>query len=624
MIPIQRILRIELIDCSTRGSGSGQGGIINIRMEKVYTDGISGLISLGAETIDFLDLNSANGFLNINYKYKKVILFANISNSSSSNYTNSITEGRLNFNNSVFNIDESSNKIATSQISYNHTGIIYQPTNKTKIVISGGAYYYNFQNSYDIFKNLSIDNYQPFDEYNLIFEIKPEYKLISTGTFVTHSFDTLGKELTVGFAFEDYEVNTTENSLYNYNYILSQSNDSSFNTLKTNIFSYHLMYGSIYYNHAINENSRWNCGWTGYIYPDQQVIDNSSINEVPNLPANQNSKAQIQNHLFFVRYGTTINKIKLDGGISYQYDNIRADCKRFYSKNNDTIFAVDKKLYSILPSVTISYLFNNSKSLKFTYNRSVMPPCLEQYVDFIYKQYPNSWYSGNEHINKVNYDNFYLGYSINKEKWNFASDLFNSNTSNDILNVKYPISETITLTYPENIARKNITGLSLSSWLSVSKNCDVSVATDLTHSIIDESSLLKRINDLGLSEDNLNKKKFGYNVKISATIRLKYSITCMTQLNYRSKEITYTGINNDYLFSSLSVSKKILHESFLVSIGINNLFNELIQQGSSYNHMGMTQNTVISATNYKRSYFIRVKYIFRNGSRNTQNISTKG
>ena len=51
MIPVASVLKIELIDASLR-SGAGKGGIINIKMKNLATDGFSGVAQADNRTVN--------------------------------------------------------------------------------------------------------------------------------------------------------------------------------------------------------------------------------------------------------------------------------------------------------------------------------------------------------------------------------------------------------------------------------------------------------------------------------------------------------------------------------------------------------------------------------------------
>ena len=153
-------------------------------------------------------------------------------------------------------------------------------------------------------------------------------------------------------------------------------------------------------------------------------IEQNFINNIDNFPANKTIKADEQEQLFFLRVGSLIRKWKIDGGLSLQLDKAIAYHKRYNDNNLDTVIMVNKTFANLLPSITISFTIDSTKEVKFTYDRSVMPPYHEQFVNFINRQDPQNWTTGNPGLTTETYNNLYLGFTHSNEKVNINSDIF--------------------------------------------------------------------------------------------------------------------------------------------------------------------------------------------------------
>ena len=72
-IPVDRVEKVELIDASMRRGGTGNGGIINIKLKKITDDGLSGVLSTKPASISFKNVDESAHLVNLNYKKNKNI-----------------------------------------------------------------------------------------------------------------------------------------------------------------------------------------------------------------------------------------------------------------------------------------------------------------------------------------------------------------------------------------------------------------------------------------------------------------------------------------------------------------------------------------------------------------------
>lgn len=624
MIPIANIEKIELISGSTRGTGSGKGGIINIKMKKSNTEGFSGLYSLQAATINFKELNNSNGFANMNFKNNNIVYFTNISQTNSFNYNEIVSDGQLTHKSGTYLTNDCYNNNTRYNDASAQIGAVYSGWHKTKMVISGSLYYDRNNDIIDNTHKQTTITGNPYNEYRTDATHRPKNRLFSIGTFFTHTFDSLGTELSCGFAFENLSSGIFSSDKYTYQYLEANQVDNYTRYVENNnSTNYNLFYGSIYYNHAIRKNSRWNCGWQGWFYPNRILIDKYKLDETDNLPLSKTIKSAEQEQILFWRIGSELKKWKLDAGISVQLNNALAQNTRYLSTNKDTIISVNKKFINFLPSATISYSLGKSKELQMTYDRSVLPPYHEQFVDFVNKHDPLNWTNGNPSLQQVNYNNCYLGFLINEEKWNLSSNLFLSLTNNNIRKVKYPYTESISLTIPENIGKTQIIGSDVSSWIAVKKHIDLTLSTSIYYTSIDASNLVNKIESYQLTEDNLKRDMFGFNVKVSTFIKFSETSSGNFHFSYNSKNVSHMGYTLPYISSYVDFSKKLFSKKLLVSARINNLFGDLIKRGSRMSYLGLVQNTTDNSSYYKRSFSLKLQYTFNNGDRGTKNIRTR-
>ena len=99
-IPVDRVEKVELIDASMRRGGTGNGGIINIKLKKITDDGLSGVLSTKPATISFKNVDESAHLVNLNYKKNKNIFVSN-SNLNTNNNQNGYSSIATFFNNPI-------------------------------------------------------------------------------------------------------------------------------------------------------------------------------------------------------------------------------------------------------------------------------------------------------------------------------------------------------------------------------------------------------------------------------------------------------------------------------------------------------------------------------------------
>jgi len=609
MIPVASVLKIELIDASLR-SGAGKGGIINIKMKSLATDGFSGLAQADNRTTAFKEINNSADYINANYKIKKVIFFDNCYYNHIYSFDSSKINGTLDYSSNNYSL----NNVASDKNSYddisNFGGIRFSPNQNTRFRLSGGFYKNNglypttsYSMQSDNNTNLIYEKYNvvsPCDYHNL-------GKNISASFY--QSIDTIGKEISIYGGYHENGSGNTTLSTYTYQYISYSPFDSTYNNKAAWDWKQAGFWGGLYYNNPINAKTRWNCGWNGWFNISGHTNNIVSQNEIVYYPLTSFTKNTFQTQTAYWRIGTTIKKWKLDAGISAQYDKNVADFTRFDVNSKDTLLKVDNFSLKLLPSATIVFSPDSLEEIKFTYSKSIQSLWYNQLCDFIDKSNLYNWSVGNSKLVPTAYNNFYIGYSYNKEKWNINTDVFYSITNNDISTLTIPVTDVITETIPENIAHNSSIGIELASFVSINKKYDLNFSSSVNHTDISSSDL---------SGTNLKEKDFGYNFKFNADIHLSEKTTGTFYVNYFSRQIIFTGYNYDYINSSFSVTHKFFANKLMMTLGVNNIFDDLLKHGSYYNYSGIIQNTIQYSSSYKPTYFLTLQYKFRQGDRGTK------
>ncbi|MFH1005100.1 MAG: TonB-dependent receptor [Bacteroidota bacterium] len=620
MVPVDKVAKIELIDVAMRSGGSGRGGIINIKLKSTNTDGISSMVSTNLSTIEFKNIDNSKEFLNINYKKEKITLFNNFYNRNDKQIVQHKTEQNIN----TFQFPIKQNNILSydfiNQLYYDFIGGIYNPSQKTRLFIGTGFFNFNYKCPFnDVF----------YEKNNINNEILNNYSNIKNSKFIQinkgirfslkHNFDTNDTYIRIFGGYQLDNQDNPENVSYNYHIINSIKTDSIYRYMdeKNNISK--KIFCDVFYNHFISDNTRWNLSYDLSIEIEDSLIKKHYIFDKLYLPQSQFDYDINQQHDLSYRFGTTLKKWKLDGGINLKDKLIKGSYTRFDTNNKNIIIPINKNYFKILPSATIVFAINDTSEVKLTLSQTTNFPYFYQLSDYIDKYNPYYWGSGNSLLKPVDFYSVYLGYSYNKEKWTASAEGFFNYTNNEVAEVSIPLTSLLVLSKSENIAKQTNTGVDLSLWLQVNSKFNFSLSSSIFHTYYDTKALINIATHYNLPLNNLIRKQFGYNVKYNMEYKIKEFYT-MFYVNYYAKELTYNGYNKAYINSSFNISKKFFNNKLRITLGMNNILDDLVEHGSYSNNFGITSDTEITDSNHKRLYSFSVQYNFRQGDRGTKNL----
>ena len=354
-----------------------------------------------------------------------------------------------------------------------------------------------------------------------------------------------------------------------------------------------------------------------------EIQDSSSnkhyIYDELSLPKSQFANSFNQTHDLSFRIGTKFKRWIFDGGVTLSGEFINGNHFRHNSDGKDTVLSVKTHYVKILPSATIAYEVTNSSEIKLTLSKTADFPYFSQLSNYTDKTDLYSWNSGNSKLKPVDFYSAYLGYTFNKEKLNISAECFFNYTNNDIVSVSTPVSALVTLSRPENISQNTNTGIDLSVWYMLNNMLNFSLSASIFHSYYNTESLKNIAEEYGLPIENIVRQQFGYHIKYSMEFNIKGFYT-MLYVNYFGRELTFDGYNKGYLNSSFSISKKFFNNKLRITLGVNNLFDSLIDHGSYSNNFGMTSVVKISGYRYGPDCFVSIQYNFRYGDRGTKDL----
>ena len=610
--------KIELIDVTMRTGGDGRGGIINIKLKSVNPDGLSGMLSSSISTIKFENIDKSKELININYKKKYFTFFVNSSFENTILDTYTTSEKDINSFEPPSVQNSNSEELYKWQPKYNYVGVIYRPSQNTKLYFS--CAYLNavsksqFENALSEYNNT---NQVLTNKYNN--RDSSDAKQLNKGITLSywHKIDTLDTYIKIVCNYTKFNGFSEKNSIFDYSTINSIKIDSINNYSNNRNFYSKTIYFNFLYNHSISRNARWNISYNLSIGLEDSSANKHYILNKLDLPKSQFANNFNQQHDLSFRIGTQIKKWKIDGGINLSDAFINGSYLRYNSEEDDTLILLNKNYFKILPSATIAFSLSDKAEIKLSLSKTTSMPYFRQLSDYIDKQYLYNWSSGNSELKPVDFYSIYLGYTFNKQNLNATAECFFNYTDNEVANVSIPLTSLLVLTEPENSSKISNTGIDLSVWYMVNSKLNFSLSSSIFHTYYNTNSLSKTAKYYNLPVGNYAKRQFGYTIKYNMEYKIK-QIYAMFYVNYSAKELTFDGYDKALINSSFNVSRKFYNNKLRITIGLNTIFDDLVEHGSYSNNFGVTENTKITGSRYSRIYSFSIQYNFRQGDRGTK------
>ncbi|MFO7789625.1 MAG: TonB-dependent receptor [Bacteroidales bacterium] len=622
MIPVDNVEKIELIDASMRSGGDGKGGIINIKLKKATSDGLSGVISGKTGTCELNEINHANGYVNMNYKIGDFLIFNNFWMYGRNNRTENRSEGNKLVGDIIYDTNgESFNRNAYMYM-MNYIGTRWKISDKTKLMMAFGLNRSNWDYTSESESRMHLED-NLYQHYRINSESGNKRFGSRMYAYLQHNYDTTQRELTayINYAPPSFQNQNTSGSEYEYLILGGDDVNMTSNTSTETTNRGNRMAAGMYYNHPITEKTRWNARYRGHY--DRDYIDETKyfVDGQPVRSQYGNKTGYSTSQSLSLRFGTTLDKWKLDGGLEQEHKIYHHDYEHYTESLEDTTIKIRKNYYNLLPSATIQFTLDSLQDIKLSYSRSVRVPWSGYLSDFVVKRSPTSWRTGNPDLEPSAYNNVYLGYNFNKPMWNMSAELFYSQTDNEVSYMSYPVDEMLSISMPDNIAFQSKLGIDLSGYVSFDGKYSFSLSSSLYHSYIDATSLSESLEAQGVPVEEIVKRNYGFNAKLNSNIKIAENTSGMVYLNYHSRDISFKGYDYPSFSAMASISQHFFERQLMVSLSVRNLLTNLSKQGGYTDYAGV-ENTreIIFSTRHTPMYFLSVRYRFRKGDRNTSRI----
>jgi len=287
---------------------------------------------------------------------------------------------------------------------------------------------------------------------------------------------------------------------------------------------------------------------------------------------------------------STASKYSLKAGARYEYTTIAA------SNQAGSISIPD---YGVLvPSLNLSKRLSNGNMLKFSYNRRIQRPSIQNLNPNKNISNTSNITTGNPSLGPEYTNNYELGYSVNIKSTSLSLSAFARNTDNSIQQVRSTLNDSTVLTTYQNIGVQDAYGASLFANVQISNKFSLSGGTDTYYSVLKNP---------GTSDtDPLKASRSGwvYNVRMFGN----YSLTKGWGLQffgfYRGQQVTLQGYQGAFRIYSLSLQKEFNEKRGTIGVGAENFLTPSMTVNS------YSSSSVLTQEGYNKFYNFNFKVTF--------------
>jgi outer membrane receptor protein involved in Fe transport len=596
-IPASSIETVELItNPSSKFEASGQSGIINIVMKKKIDNGLNGLITLNAGTID-----RYNATLNLNYRMSGINLYTNID----SRFFNMLGTASLNQNSILSTKPDSINIGYLNRYedfrrkgNFNNVkfGVDFDlPDNYT----ASFSALYNFGNRMGseifTFHSGTTNNIMQNKFYRDVYGNNPMATYDLAASF-RKTFDSKKHFLTLDFLYSNSSRDGSQQMLQKYSpdidpYLLQRDSNLSNN----NVLNIQLDYVKPFEGESKFETGmRASIRKVGMNY--KFLNFDSSVND---YILNSNiSNEFIYDENIVAAYLSFTDKIK---DFAYQA-GLRAEYTKVDGNQKTINKTFSKDYINLFPSAFITYNLSELNQIQLSYTRRINRPSFRQLNIFVDYEDPLNLEAGNPDLNPEFVNSLELTHDIKFSSTNLISSIFYRITDDVISEIRTMTDSNTTFTTSRNLLTSKNIGAefiiqqTLADFWKIDGNFSYYFAS--------YESDPKYFINIG---DN-----YSWNVRLNNNIKLFDDVDLQVTGNYNAPEIEPQGKTSEVYWADLSLKINILDGNGTINFRVSDIFDTqkwgAITNGSNFTseftHKRLTQAVFLGFTykinDYKR------------------------
>lgn len=609
-IPASSLEQLEVMtNPSSKYDAAGNSGVINIRTKKIKKYGFNGSVNAAAMVSDDAKANSS---LNLNYRKGKVNLFGTYSYSLFNNHSNQFILRRFRNPGSkevVSIFDQVGNNDYHSDNNNIKIGMDFYTNKKTiaGIVLSG---YHNIERQV-LHNETKLKNGQDEIDSSLLSQnrIRGISDNFSANLNLRHSFDSLGKKMTIDLDYIVYDLGS--NMAFGTDYFLpdgSMQKTSAFLRARTPSHV-HIYSAKTDFTFPMGNTGTIETGLkSSYVTTDNDAIYENRIDgdfEIDNYKTNHFRYNENINAAY-ISWNKQWKKWSTQAGLRAEHTNAQGH-QLGNAISADSSFT--KKYLNLFPTLYVSYQANEKNSFGVNYGRRVERPAYQDLNPFLYFLDEYTYQAGNVLLQPEFTNRFEITHDYNDL---FHSSVSYAHTKNAMTNVlKQNTVKRITYQTKENIADRRT--------FTISSGTNFSIG-DKLKTIIDLTLLNQQYKGV-LGSGELFVNSWMFMGKMSEEVKMGKGWNTELSGMYRSR-----GREGQLIFDprwrvDFAIQKGILKNKGSINFFVKDIFN-------SQNFKGVVQyediDLEIHNQRINRTFGISFKYRFGKPLKNLKQHNNTG
>lgn len=605
-MPASSIVKIEVItNPPSKYDADGLAGIINVITTQKLESGYNASISTRYNFIWGPGVNAnltlkQNKFAISSYygmgkgsmpgmnwsNYRKSLLQNNLLNQEGK----SVNDWTWNYLQTEMSYEFDTLNLLTAEIGWNPGNSNFNRTQNNSL--------YNSANEIDQYFNLTDVNKSTWNSLDLGLNYQKGFKK-NKSQLLTLSYKY---SPSVNTNFSDVSLN----SAFNYQFVPFKQDNRSGSIEQTSQIDYvHPLGKKLDFETGVKAIMRDNFSEYEFKYLDPLTNDYK-------IDAAQTNKFNYQQNVysFYNSYNLKFEKWSLRAGIRIERTTVDASFESNATK-------VKQNYANVIPAISVQRKLKDMSSINIGYTQRIERPNIWQLNPFVSQNDPRFISFGNPNLNAVLTNNFELGYSTFK-KGSFNVGLNYSFADNTIQNITRLGTDTISRTSYENIGNDKRLGLTGNMNLPVNKKFNISANSQLSYLWLEGAT-----NGINLKNSGLQGNIHAF---LSYTLPKEYRLR--VSLGYNSPQIQLQGQSNNFIYSSLSLTKEFFNKNLMLTAQVSNPFDKY--RAWEFNQKTTEFETASKYQNFYRHYGFSITYKFgklqggvKKNSRSIQNDDTQ-
>jgi len=566
-IPASSIETIEIItNPSAKYSPDGMSGIINIKLKRKRSAGLNGLIQMNYGAFD-----KYNPSINLNYNLGRFNLLL------SNDYRNDKRWGKgdikRRYTGDSTSMNQISNQDRYKQSNNTKVGLEWRPDDKHTF---NAGIMYSLSEDEDDERNTA----DYFDKIGALLYmqnrngIETETENSLDYTFNTkRTFDKKDMELTLDavYSVSDWvEGSDISNSFFAADRISPLDTGTTFE--RTNSLGANES-GSLQvnYTYPIRPGSKIEVGYNGiyrkmdndYTYSEKDPVTGIFVNDM--FLSNHFIYKEFV-HAGYATYGLTMGNFGMQLGL--RAEQYTTDANQVSGDSH-----LKQDIFSVYPTLHLSYKLNKSNELQLSYSRRVNRPGMQMLNPFMDVTNPQAVRHGNPNLKPEYIDSYEIGHIYFNDKISINNNFFYRYV-HDVLR-RYSYLDTLT-----NIAHFTYNNFSSAISWGYELNLDyelfrwwrISGGGSFSNTKINASNV----------EAGLNSENYAWTAKLNSMIILPKRIMLQLSSNYMSPIVMPQGKFQGFNAVDAALRKDFLKDKLFLSLRVSDIFNTMQMKVSMY------------------------------------------